>query len=318
MQRNEVHTWIGESFGNQRARSADKKFVRLSCFSTEERWFFTMESHGNFGVFLDVLSIAAIIMYFVTSSDSGSYIIDMLGSNGDLEPPTLQRVFWALTEGGAATALLVAGGKDALQALQTVSIVCGLPYTFVICFLCVALWRACGVSYRDLDAQAPDFPVGYLDFATEFKLDIIGEWLLAFILGPYWSAKAAVRVWKMKDFMTFIFAGIAYFLLLCFVVLYPLHWVEHEFWAFAWTCFFGFATIIGACRTAVRVDRDYIGNPVEDWFAALFLYPSVGQQLRRCDNEVKPMANNLAHAENGHAQKEMEPPTYKFWNRWWL
>ena len=54
----------------------------------------------------------------MTSSDSGSLIIDIMAANGDQEPPTLQRVFWALVEGATATALLVAGGKDSLDALQ--------------------------------------------------------------------------------------------------------------------------------------------------------------------------------------------------------
>lgn len=53
-----------------------------------------------------------IILYFVTSSDSGSLVIDCLSSNGDPDPPRLQRVFWALMEGATATALLVAGGKE--------------------------------------------------------------------------------------------------------------------------------------------------------------------------------------------------------------
>ena len=60
----------------------------------------------------------AIVLYFVTSSDSGSLVIDCLSSNGDPEPPKVQRVFWALMEGATATALLVAGGKKGLTALQ--------------------------------------------------------------------------------------------------------------------------------------------------------------------------------------------------------
>lgn len=285
------------------ARSSNLQYARLSCYGDDERWFYVMESHGDFGHFLDVVSIIAIVFYFVTSSDSGSYIIDTLGSNGDLNPPKLQRLFWALTEGGAATALLLAGGRDALNALRTVSIVCGLPYTVVICFVCVALWRACQVSFYELDPKAPDFQVGYFDFASEFKLDIIVEWFLGFILGPYWAAKAAVKAWEMKPWTAYIFAGFTYFLLFVFVLFHFLNLAVEQFWALAWTMYFAFATLVGAMRTAVRSKQGYIGNPVEDFFAALFCYPSVGQQLKHADEDV--VVN-----QNGHMNGNMPPPTY--------
>ena len=57
-----------------------------------------------------------------------------------------QRVFWAFTEGATATALLVAGGNKGLTALQTVSIIMGLPYTIIVCFMCVSLYRLVRVS----------------------------------------------------------------------------------------------------------------------------------------------------------------------------
>ena len=63
----------------------------------------------------------AIVLYFVTSSDSGSLVIDCLSSNGDPEPPTIQRIFWAVLEGATATALLIAGGTDGLRALQVLT-----------------------------------------------------------------------------------------------------------------------------------------------------------------------------------------------------
>ena len=261
-------------------RAADKSYVRLSCYSSDEMWFYLMESHGDVGHFLDVVSLAAIILYFVTSSDSGSYIIDTLGSNGDLDPPRLQRLFWSLTEGGAATALVMAGGEDGLTALRTVSIVTGLPFTVVICFVCVALWRSCAVAFKDLDASAPDFEIGYLDFASEFKARIILDWLLGWILGPFWAARAACKAWDYKNFMVPIMSVITYLFLLMFVVFYIASIEITQFWALAWTWYITFATLMGAYRTAVRSKMGYLGNPVEDFFAGLFLYPSVGQQLK--------------------------------------
>ena len=74
------------------------------------------------------LSLVALTIYFVTSSDSGSLIVDHLASNGHEDHHWAQRVFWAFTEGAVATALLVAGGSRALAALQAASIVFGLPF----------------------------------------------------------------------------------------------------------------------------------------------------------------------------------------------
>merc|ERR1712232_272899 len=103
---------------------------------------------GGFGPFLSALSIFAITVYFVTSSDSGSLVVDHLASNGQKEHHWLQRVFWAFTEGAVATALLVAGGSDALKGLQAISIVFGLP-------LCALLFLMCGsIVYMCSHAEA--------------------------------------------------------------------------------------------------------------------------------------------------------------------
>ncbi len=106
---------LGKDFGST---SLDRTVVKLSCHKTEQMWFDVMRSYGDIGPFLAVFSLVAIVLYFVTSSDSGSLVIDCLSSNGDPDPPTIQRIFWAIMEGATATALLLAGGDDGLKALQ--------------------------------------------------------------------------------------------------------------------------------------------------------------------------------------------------------
>merc|ERR1719410_1636148 len=105
-------------------------------------WFDVMMSYRDIGRVLSGVSLVSLVLYFVTSSDSGSLVIDCLASNGHPEPPRLQRVLWALIEGLTATALLVAGGEKALTALQAMSIATGLIYTMLIYIACIALWRA--------------------------------------------------------------------------------------------------------------------------------------------------------------------------------
>ena len=69
-----------------------------------------------------VLAIAVVVFFFVTSSDSGSLVIDILSTGGDLETPKITRVYWSVLEGVAAAVLLLVGGSGSLTALQTASI----------------------------------------------------------------------------------------------------------------------------------------------------------------------------------------------------
>jgi len=89
-----------------------------------------------------VLSFATVILiitFFVTSSDSGSLVIDSLASGGSMDTPVWQRVFWATSEGAVAAVLLLAGG---LSALQTAAITSALPFAVVILIAAVGMWRA--------------------------------------------------------------------------------------------------------------------------------------------------------------------------------
>ncbi|MBT3366744.1 MAG: BCCT family transporter, partial [Nitrospina sp.] len=79
-----------------------------------------------------------IVTFFVTSSDSGSLVIDILTAGGEQDPPRNQRVFWAVTEGVIASVLLLAGG---LQALQTAAIASGLPFALIMIGMCFALFK---------------------------------------------------------------------------------------------------------------------------------------------------------------------------------
>ncbi|OZB06767.1 MAG: choline transporter [Idiomarina sp. 34-48-12] len=90
----------------------------------------------------NILSFATVILiitFFVTSSDSGSLVIDSLASGGITETPVWQRVFWASAEGVVAGVLLLAGG---LGALQTASIASALPFAVIILIAAFGMWRA--------------------------------------------------------------------------------------------------------------------------------------------------------------------------------
>lgn len=87
------------------------------------------------------LGILLVMVFFVTSSDSGSLVIDSITAGGKLDAPAPQRVFWAVLQGSIAGALLFGGGKEALNALQAGAIATGLPFTLVLLLMCFSLYR---------------------------------------------------------------------------------------------------------------------------------------------------------------------------------
>ncbi|MEE8599448.1 BCCT family transporter [Euzebya tangerina] len=86
-----------------------------------------------------ILGILLVTSFFVTSSDSGSLVVDHLTSGGKLDSPVPQRVFWAIMEGLLAAVLLIGGGLD---ALQTAAITTGLPFAIVLLIMCYSLYIA--------------------------------------------------------------------------------------------------------------------------------------------------------------------------------
>ncbi|QFS83880.1 Glycine betaine transporter BetL [Roseivivax sp. THAF40] len=84
-------------------------------------------------------AIVLIVLWFVTSSDSGSFVIDMLTAGGDPNPPKVQRIFWAISEGAVASVLLLAGG---LSALQAAAVVAGFPFAIIVFLILIGLVKA--------------------------------------------------------------------------------------------------------------------------------------------------------------------------------
>jgi choline/glycine/proline betaine transport protein len=84
------------------------------------------------------VGVLVIAIFFITSSDSGSYVIDMIASGGDPDPPRSHRVFWAVSEGVVAAVLLLAGG---LEALQAGAVSTGLPFTVVLLVVMIGLYK---------------------------------------------------------------------------------------------------------------------------------------------------------------------------------
>ena len=92
-----------------------------------------------FGTLLSIIAVILVLVFFITSSDSGSLVIDSITAGGKVDTPIPQRVFWAFLEGAIAVALLWVGGTEAVQALQAGAISTALPFTIILLLMCVSL-----------------------------------------------------------------------------------------------------------------------------------------------------------------------------------
>lgn len=90
--------------------------------------------------FTSLLGIILVLVFFVTSSDSGSLVIDTITAGGKTNAPVAQRVFWCTFEGVVAATLLLVGGKDALSALQAMAVSTGFPFTIILLAICLCLF----------------------------------------------------------------------------------------------------------------------------------------------------------------------------------
>jgi len=89
--------------------------------------------------FISPIALVLIVIFFVTSSDSGSLVIDTITAGGKMDAPVVQRVFWCTLEGLVAIALLLGGG---LSALQGAAVSTGIPFTVIVLLMCYTVYKA--------------------------------------------------------------------------------------------------------------------------------------------------------------------------------
>ncbi|GGI09429.1 BCCT family transporter [Egicoccus halophilus] len=151
-----IFLWYGV-FGHlalQRVLAGDERLLDTAIDNLPAAIFVFFEAFPLSTV-VSLVGLVVIAVYFVTSSDSASFVIDMLASGGDLDPPRRTRVFWAVAEGLVGAMLLVAGG---LQAMRTFQITTGLPLALLLIGMCVAMTRALRTERRHGTAGARGRP----------------------------------------------------------------------------------------------------------------------------------------------------------------
>ncbi|WP_338721138.1 BCCT family transporter [Devosia sp. XK-2] len=162
-----------------------REFVTAVLFIPAGFTFFWMTVFGNTGIFIDTgvaagalgtaiandvsvglfqffqylpfpavtstLAILLVAIFFITSSDSGSLVVDSIAAGGETATTTGQRVFWCVLEGVVASGLLLAGG---LGALQSATIASALPFTFVMLALVWSLFVGMRADLAQQEAHA--------------------------------------------------------------------------------------------------------------------------------------------------------------------
>ena len=243
------------------------------------------------------------VLYFVTSSDSGSLVIDCLSANGHPDPPIFQRIFWALTEGATATALLVSGGDKALRALQTVSIAAGLPFTMVINFMCIALWRALKIEAKGLDPDGPQFSIDLLDTISGKKYLI--RTLIATFLPWWFIGTAHGRLYKCSPWPTRILLAVLFYGAFLLCALGPIH--DGLFYV-GCTVYLFFTMCATSNRIAMRSQYAIVGNLFEDWFAFLIVYFMAAVQLDRHMEHMESGEYNNSLTKSNNISKKSQYP----------
>ena len=99
---------------------------------------------------LSIVAVIAVMIFFVTSSDSGSLVVCSLTSSGKSTVPKIQRIFWAFLEGTIAISILLIGGEAALTTLQSAVIILGLPFSIILLIIIFSLAKELQHSYKNI------------------------------------------------------------------------------------------------------------------------------------------------------------------------
>lgn len=271
---------------------ADVGYYALSCRKSTDRILDVLEPYKELKTFLQVLVLLGVIVFFVTSSDAGAFVDDIIAANGHANPPVLQKVWWSITQGAVAQSLLSAS-KTGLATIQSVSICAALPYTFALNSMCVALFRACDEAIDDPIhmAQRKGFSTSIVDVfenfagpdgSTESKLMSTRErlrLLVKCIFKPYDVILiAALELFtpRVLTVVSVCASGCYYLWFMCLCIS-P---VSAALTPLAWLFYIIFVVAITSVRYNLRKKWNVIGNPMDDLIVCFFFFPFALAQMQ--------------------------------------
>ena len=270
-------------------------YYAIACRNDGDRIYDVLSPYGpQMTTFLHILTVVGVFFYFVTSSDSGSFIDDTLSAGGLEDAPAIQKIYWCCMEGACASALLSAGGPEAIKAIQAVSICSGFPYTVMICFMCTALYWACLHEVGDEEfCTSTCFSQGIWDW-TENKqhpqaaehedLSGIVKRVLFFgksLVAPMLQLRPVISLIedgnKTSCALHFTGVTITFVLWIAFLIAQVGMVNAH---CIAWSFYFFFVFHLATIRSQVREYYNIYGFIINDFFVCLMMYPFVVSQLR--------------------------------------
>jgi BCCT, betaine/carnitine/choline family transporter len=267
----------------------------------------TFEGSG-LGAAMSLLLILVTAFYGITSCDSASLIVDNLASSGRESVHWARRVFWSLTIGALGQAILSAGGVNALRAVQAASILCGLPFAVLLCFMMQSIYLLCRASENSERGPTYAFPG-----QPEFGMPIYGGVFNAFehiaSLGRVNQARVDLGLDKpsRRHVIEFVKGLVAPFVSLhqilastypktplsngAVVVSYAicyLGWISllgassayPELRSLGWTLFVVSGGILCMIRAGFRAKYNLRSNGLADVIASSFVWPQVLTQMR--------------------------------------
>ncbi len=93
------------------------------------------------GTLLSIIALFLIAVFFITSADSATFVLGMQTSNGSLQPSTRLKIVWGVSLSAIAVVLLLAGGEEALSAIQSAAIIAALPFSVVVILMVFAFFK---------------------------------------------------------------------------------------------------------------------------------------------------------------------------------
>lgn len=111
---------------------------------------FLMLENLPLGTILAAIATLLIVIFFITSADSATFVLGMLSSNGDMDPKNRVKITWGVLQSASAIVLLMSGG---LQGLQTASIVTALPFTIILVLMCFSISKALKMEEKEKKRQ---------------------------------------------------------------------------------------------------------------------------------------------------------------------
>lgn len=280
--------------GGQNSTESFDGLYRLSCRKQSQMYFDLIQQYGDVvGTFLRVISMVSILLYFVTSSDSGSLVIDCLSANGSPDPPVTQRVFWALTEGATATALLTAGGEEAIDAVLAAAVASGLPFAPVLFLLCVSLWRILKQEYGDVQPNSEkEFHAGLLEVLENPSWRHLQR-IFVGTVAPWWpGGRAAGKLYNKHPWRYMVIMAACFYTWFLLIMLSYVEAVEHNLSYVGWAVLCGFFAYVVVIKSSIRKASGIQGNLAEDTLTMLVYFLTVDQMDKHMSIEERQKKND--------------------------